>query len=404
MWSITGSLLLAASTAVSAQSGYGGATSAPFPPFSGDPFKKYDLVAKGINASFIPYGARLTNLYVSDINGTAQDVAVGYDEGSRYLQDTETNHTFFGAVVGRYANRIKNGTFSIDGRTSHIPTNEHGGANTLHGGAVGYDQRNWTVASYTNDSITFILYDQAYEGFPGDLLNVATFTLTDDAIFTSRLVSIPLNEATPIMLSNHIYWNLGAYVDEEALTILNNTLYLPYAQRRIDTDGILDPNGSISLTKGTGLDFTQPGTVIGDNIPNTKEDCGTGCTGIDNAFITDRSPWAAPQNPALDVLTLWSPSTGIQLDVETNQGGIQIYSCVGQNGTVPVKASQQHIQGQTTYIEKYGCIVIETQDWIDGINYPEWGRNQYQIFSTTTEPAVNYARFKFSTSAETPSA
>lgn len=79
--------------------------SAAFPPFSGDPFQKYSLSANGINASFIPYGARLTNLYVQDKNGTYQDVVLGYDNGTQYLTDTETNHTYFGAVVGRYANR-----------------------------------------------------------------------------------------------------------------------------------------------------------------------------------------------------------------------------------------------------------------------------------------------------------
>lgn len=107
MLSSVTTLLLAAS-AVSAQSSYGGSssnTSSPFPPFSGDPFQKYSLSANGINASFIPYGARLTNLFVNDKNGNPQDVAVGYDSGDRYLQDTETNHTYFGAVVGRYANR-----------------------------------------------------------------------------------------------------------------------------------------------------------------------------------------------------------------------------------------------------------------------------------------------------------
>ena len=79
--------------------------SAAFPPFSGDPFQKYSLSANGINASWIPYGARLTNLFVQDRNGTYQDIVVGYDNGTQYLHDTETNHTYFGAVVGRYANR-----------------------------------------------------------------------------------------------------------------------------------------------------------------------------------------------------------------------------------------------------------------------------------------------------------
>lgn len=216
--------------------------------------------------------------------------------------------------------------------------------------------------SHTGNSITFSFYDQHMSGFPGDVLNVATYTLTDDQQFISRLVSIPVNDATPIMLSNHIYWNLGAFVDMEAETILNNTLYLPYADRYIETDGIQVPNGSIGLTNGTGLDFTKKPTQIGEQIPNTVGDCGTGCTGIDNAFINDRSPYAAPRDPGLEVLRLWAPSTGIQLSVSTNQGGLQIYTCVGQNGTIPLKQSQQHVDGKTSFVEKFGCIVIESQD------------------------------------------
>lgn len=99
------SLALAASV-VSAQPGYGPPAGNPaFKPFAGNPFQKYDLVADGINATFIPYGARLTNLYVKDRDGVYQDVVLGYDNATQYLVDTETNHTYFGPVVGRYANR-----------------------------------------------------------------------------------------------------------------------------------------------------------------------------------------------------------------------------------------------------------------------------------------------------------
>jgi len=107
MRSFTSALLLAASTFTSAQntpSNYGSSGS-PFPAFSGDPFQKYALSANGINASFIPYGARITNLYVKDKNSNFQDIVLGYDNGTQYLTDTETNHTYFGPVVGRYANR-----------------------------------------------------------------------------------------------------------------------------------------------------------------------------------------------------------------------------------------------------------------------------------------------------------
>lgn len=111
MWSTSLVLLLATITCpILAQYGYGGPainiTSSPsFLPFAGNPFQKYSISAKGINASFIPYGARLTNLLVNDKNGQTQDVVLGYDDGKDYLKDTEMSHTYFGAVVGRYANR-----------------------------------------------------------------------------------------------------------------------------------------------------------------------------------------------------------------------------------------------------------------------------------------------------------
>lgn len=317
--------LLAASGLAAAQFN----VSAAFPPFSGDPFMKYTLSANGINASFIPYGARVTNMYVQDKNCNYQDIVIGYDEGTQYLTDSETNHTYFGAVVGRYANRIKNGTFTIDGVTSHIPENEHGGLNTLHGGFVGYDQQNWTVASVTGNSITFQFYDAAQSGFPGDVLNIATYTLTDEPAFISRLVSIPLNEQTPIMLANHVYWNLGAFVDEEALYIYNDTLYMPYADRIIDIDGIEVPTGQVNLTNGTLYDFTSP-RQIGDPSVLGNGSCGTGCAGYDNAFILDRPRYSDLNDPGLEVLRMSSPVTGIQMSLESNQQGLQIYTCNGK--------------------------------------------------------------------------
>jgi len=111
---------------------------------SNDHFKSYTIKAENITAKLIPYGARLTSLTVPDRDGNVQDVVVGYDDPIEYLHDSETNRTFFGAVVGRYANRIKNGTFTVDGKTYHVPENEHDGVDTLHGGFTGYDMRNWT--------------------------------------------------------------------------------------------------------------------------------------------------------------------------------------------------------------------------------------------------------------------
>lgn len=359
-------------------------------------FTKYTISAPGINASFIPYGARLTNLYVNDKNGCPQDVVLGYDDGSAYLRDTETVHTYFGPIVGRYANRIKNGTFTVEGVTSHIPENEHHGADTLHGGNIGYDQRNWTVVSANETTITFSLLDQGFEGFPGTIITFATYTVSAGPQWTSRLVSIPLDEPTPIMLANHVYWNLDAFANPSDLTILNNTLYMPYAARYIEIDSIEVPNGTIGIVNGTFLDFTSP-KRIGRDIKQAVNACGLGCIGYDNAFILDRPRYSAPEATDLSVLTMSSDVTGIQLDIKTNQQNLQIYTCDNLNGTISVKQSQQHsANGSTTYVPQYGCVVIETQQWIDGINNPQWGQDQYQIYTVDSEPAVVFAQYDFS--------
>ena len=338
------------------------------------PFQKYTIAAAGINASFIPYGARLTNLLVNDKNGNPQDVVLGYDNGTQYLNDTETVHTYFGAVVGRYANRIKNGTFTVDGVTSHIPENENDGHDTLHGGTVGYDQRNWTVVSANASSITFSLLDLAFEGFPGNIITYATYTVSAGPQWTSRLVSIPLDEPTPIMLANHVYWNLDAFNVPSNPTVLNDTLYMPYSDRYVEIDNIEVPNGTIGIVNGTFLDFTSP-KQIGTDILSAVNNCGFGCVGYDNAFILDRPRYSGPESTDISVLTMSSNVTGIQLNVRTNQQSLQIYTCNTLNGTIPVKQSQEH-GNSTTYVPKYGCVVIETQQWIDGINYPEWGQEQ----------------------------
>lgn len=339
------------------------------------PFDKYTISAPGINASFIAYGARLTNLYVNDKNGSPQDVVLGYDKGTQYLTDTETNHTYFGPIVGRYANRIRNGTFTVNGVTSHIPENENNGKDTLHGGIVGYDQRNWTIVSANTSSITFSLLDEAFEGFPGNIITYATYTVSTGPQWTCRLVSIPLDEPTPIMLANHIYWNLGAFADPSNPTVLNDTLHMPYSARYIGVDNILIPTGTINTVANTVLDFTTP-KQIGADILAANNTCGLGCVGYDNAFILDRPRYSAPEATDLVVLTLASNTTGIRMDVRTNQQSLQIYSCNGQNGSIPVKKSQQHGNGKTTFVEKYGCLVIETQQWIDAINHPEWGQDK----------------------------
>jgi aldose 1-epimerase len=387
--------------------------SVPSPSSSADAdhFKTYTIEAENITAKLIPYGARLTSLLVPDRDGKVQDVVVGYDDPKEYLHDSQTNRTFFGAVVGRYANRIKNGTFTIDENTYHVPENEHGGVDTLHGGFIGYDMRNWTVTAHTQSTITFSLLDEGFENFPGDVLTHATFSVSTEKSpanpkglpqLTSKIIAISLTEKTPIMLANHIYWNLNAFKEP---TVLNDTsLQLPLSQRYIGGDSILIPNGTVLEVDNTfqgALDFTSS-KLIGADIDKTTGLCGSGCTGYDTCFLVDRPPTNSADS-LTTALRASSSTTGITLEVATNQVALQIYTCNGQNGTIATKESQAKRNkaddgdAGATHVNKYGCFVIETEDWIDGINQPQWGRVPYQIFGPEDGPSVNWATYQFGT-------
>lgn len=375
-------------------------------------FHEYTIKAENITAKLIPFGARLTSLLVPDRSGQPQDIVVGYDSPKEYLYDSEHNRTFFGAVVGRYANRIMNGTFSIDGNTYHIPENDKGGFDTLHGGPVGYDMRNWTVTSHSDSSVTFSLFDQAFENFPGNVISHATFSLSTAKgpenpkglpQLTTKLVSLALSEKTPIMLANHIYWNLNAFKNPN---ILNDTsLQMPLSSRFLASDGIKVPTGQIyevDTAYSGAANFLEP-KLIGQDLSKASGLCGSGCTGYDNCFLIDRPAAYAAPDSIVPSLHLASDTTGITMDVATNQAALQIYSCNGQNGTIATKESQAHRNKAqdgnpgAAFINKYGCIVVETEDWIDGINQPQWGRQPYQIFGPDDGPAVNWATYQFGT-------
>ena len=156
------------------------------------------------------------------------------------------------------------------------------------------------------------------------------------------------------MLANHVYWNLDGFTAGPGKNILNNTLHMPYSKRAIVVDNILIPTGQIESVKGSPLDFTSP-KQLGRDIEQAHK-CGFNCTGYDNAFILDKPISSGHDSADLTVLSLSSPVTGIKMDIKTNQGGIQIYSCVGQNGSIPAKKSQQHGGSTKTFVEKSGCV------------------------------------------------
>ncbi|KAK8094290.1 aldose 1-epimerase [Apiospora hydei] len=387
--------------AASAQT-YGRGSKGPGPDKDG----LYWIKSEGLQAAFITYGASLTHLLVNDQYGIPRDVVAGFDNATYYEVDKQHNH--FGGVPGRYANRIKNSTFELDGESYHISPNENPtadaplGADTLHGGKDGWDWRNFTVVAHTDDSITFTIVDpDGKEGFPGEVVSYITYTVTDST-WDFKMVALATTKKTPIMLSSHVYWNLDGFANNETSTVLNHTFHLPYSGQRVGVDNILIPTGDILANKeGSVNDFWSAPKQIGASFddPELKGNCGFNCTGYDNCWLVNRA-----QNGPYDwrsdgyVARLHSAWSGIQLDVYSDQEAFQLYSCNGQNGSVTLKTTQG-LHDNADFprtIPQYGCVVMEVEDWIDAINQPAWGRQDKQIFTPGGDPYVLQASYRFS--------
>ncbi|KAF8681098.1 cellular morphogenesis-related protein [Rhizoctonia solani] len=327
---------------------------------AGDPMRVITLTApdNSIVANFLSTGATLKNLWVKDRRGKFRDIVLGYDKKSLYASDP--SHPFFGGIVGRYANRIKNGTFSIPITKNAtgpdvytIPTNENGGLDTLHGGLVGYDRRNWGPMNLSKSSVTYHLIDpDGTQGFPGTVQALVTYTLMKQAKWKIEMFANSTKK-TPILLSSHVYWNLEAY--QETQSLADHELQIE-ASRVIATDGILVPTGELTNVTGTYFDFRNE-TRLGDVIDKAVGYCGTGCTGLDNAWIYDRS---AEKTPAF---SLYSPNSGIKMSVTTDQPALQVYTCNGianngdgKNVTIPRKKAHG---GPKKYYPNHSCAVIE---------------------------------------------
>ncbi|KAK5134546.1 hypothetical protein LTR08_006331 [Meristemomyces frigidus] len=381
-----------------AQVSYGGNTTAG----NGSsvlPNGKYQISSEGIRANYIPYGASMSNLFITDVHGAERDIVLGFDNATYYSESKL--HPHLNGVPGRYANRIKNGTFTIDGETYHSQLNDNGGLDTLHGGSNGWDYRNWTVVAHTTDSITFNLVDDdGEEGFPGQVIAYVTYTLTPYQ-WHLRMTALSTTKQTPLMLSSHTYWNLDGFQNPSTPLALNYTLHLPYGGTRTAIDNIEVPTGDILANKQYGIhDFWSTPKQLGANFtsPDLLGTCGFNCTGYDTCYIQNRDAYGPYNWRQAPVATLASPFSGIQIDVYTDQDAFQVYTCNTMNGTLALKETQGFFNDSSRprVSEKYGCVVMEVEDWIDGINNPEWGRDKRQIFGPGDDPYVLEAAYNFS--------
>jgi aldose 1-epimerase len=342
----------------------------PFGTREGRPINLYTLTnSHGLEVHVMNYGGIILSIRVPDRKGQFADVVLGHDT----LEGYTPNPPYIGAIVGRYANRIANGTFTLDGQTYTLPKNN--GPNTLHGGTTRtFDRVVWDsepLKNKTGVSFTFLSKD-GEEGFPGNLKIRVTYTLTE----SNELIldyEATTDKATPINLSQHSYFNLKGEGNGD---ILDHEIMIN-ADRFTPVDKNLIPTGELRAVKGTPLDFTTS-TRIGSRIDDNYEQLVLG-HGYDHNFVINRK--GAGLTLAARV---YEPTSGRVLEVSTTQPAVQFYTGNFLDGTVVGK--EGHV-----YKRRYG-FCLETQHYPDSPNHPDFP-------STILKPGETFHQttvFKFS--------
>ncbi|HEY3287482.1 MAG TPA: aldose epimerase family protein [Gemmatimonadaceae bacterium] len=300
--------------------------------------------AHGVELRAMTYGAIIVSLRVPDRTGQLGDVVLGYDSLAGYVKSSP----YFGAVVGRYGNRIAKGKFALDGKTYTLAVNN--GPNALHGGLKGFDKVVWsadTVRSAHGVGIKFrYLSKDGEEGYPGNLDATVTYTLTDNNEVEIGYEATT-DKATPVNLTQHSYFNLAGKGD-----ILAHVLTLN-ADRFTPVDSTLIPTGELAPVAGTPFDFTAP-HAIGERIGADHQQLKYG-GGYDHNFVLSRSDTGLTLAAVLK-----EPSTGRTLEVRTTEPGVQFYSGNFLDGTLTGK-------GGVVYQHRTG-MCLETQHFPDSPN------------------------------------
>eukprot|EP00038_Savillea_parva_P016255 m.16408 g.16408 ORF g.16408 m.16408 type:complete len:409 (-) comp3381_c0_seq1:50-1276(-) len=361
-------------------------------------FEPITLSNGNLHATFIRYGATLTHLLAPDKHGDKQDIVLGFDDASFYCSGGPTaQHPYFGASIGRVANRIANGSFTLDGKTYHLPKNDHG-INTLHGGWVGFDRHVWTVAHQNASSVLFTTSSPSgEEGFPGTVVVSVRHTLTSDNTWVLEYNGTT-DATTVLAMTNHAYFNLNANVDG-ATTVERHVLTMPTAHRVVAVNNILIPTGAlldVTEAPNTYLDFTS-GKAIGTDI---NKGTATPQGGYDNAWVF--SGWT-PGVVQESVVRIHSPITGISVSMSTNQPSVQVYSGNFLNGTDPTsriarKQSQCHSanDGNTScYYAWRGAVTMEAQAYPDAVHHASFP-------SIVLEPGKMYHQYTTYTFSSSP--
>jgi aldose 1-epimerase len=319
-------------------------TEKPFGNYYNAPVTEYTLTnSSGMQASILNYGGTITKLMVPDRNGKMGDVVLGFETFGGYMQKKDP---YIGALVGRYANRIANAKFTMDGKTYKLAPNNFG--NSLHGGNVGFDKVIWNTEKIGDSSLKLTYQSKdGEEGYPGNLNIQVIYTLGADNSLKIDYTATT-DQATPVNLTNHSYFNLSAGKDS---TVLDHVLKLD-ADKYTPVNDQLIPTGQIANVKGTPLDFTTP-KPIGKDMGSVKG-------GFDHNWILNKRG-----TELQEAATVYDPGSGRYMEVLTTQPGIQFYSGNFLNGDLQLTKEGQ------IYIPHSG-LCLETQHYPDSPNEPSF--------------------------------
>ena len=328
---------------------------------AGDEVTEYTLINKnGVSLSVINYGGIITKLVVPDRNGVLEDIVLGYDSLSDYLKDSP----YFGALVGRYGNRIAKGKFTLNGKEYTLAQNNNG--QHLHGGLKGFDKVFWEIEEAGANTLKLsYLSKDLEEGYPGKLTVTVTYTLSDanelDIDYTATT-----DKATVVNLTQHSYFNLTGDVKRD---ILDHELTL-YADKFVPVSEVLIPTGKLQDVAHTPFDFTTAHT-IGERIEEKDQQLVVG-KGYDHCWVL------APGDSVRHAASVYEPVSGRTLDVYTTEPAIQFYCGNFLDGSLIGKK-------QIRYKHRYG-FCLETE------HYPD-SPNQKTFPSTVLTPDKTYRTF-----------
>jgi aldose 1-epimerase len=326
----------------------------------------------GLSARIMTLGATLQSLIVPDRNGRKEDVVLGYDRAQDYL----TRPNYFGVSVGRYANRIAKGKFTLDGKTYTLATND--GPNSLHGGLKGFDKRVWKIDSVSDgpEAKVVLSYVSAdgEEGFPGEMKVTATYSLNEQNELKLEYRATT-SKPTVVNLTNHTYFNLSG---NDARDVMGNLVTLN-AERFTPVDATLIPTGERRAVAGTPFDFRKA-TPVGARIRDARDQQIRYGRGYDHNFIVDGA--AGTLRPAARVE---EPGSGRVLEMRVTAPGIQFYTGNFMDGTFFGKNNRAYRQGD--------AICLEPGTFPDAPNHPDFPSARLNPGQTY----VNTMVYKFST-------